>query len=258
MSLLGRLTGWDQNKEAHNAVLGSFVAERASAEMKKEIAGRLVLIQKQVRGGEAGDADTILRDLSRQPRIVQTNFIALACGSLGIPPGIGGLQFAAVDNPYRANNDSSKDRIGAVLRELSRRSGTQLSWPGNAAKINFTSWPSQSTASQPKSTSSSPQCDGEAVTFLAYNALLLQSIDRAEVRSVVDQILDSVSGSDYSFSEHDLATVVAMTFYKAFPDDLEPLQMLARMTALEWFENDELSEDALSVFENGLYQLYSS
>src|ERR1700687_5216686 len=119
MGLFGSLIGWDQQKDAHNAVLANHLAEAASPELKKEIANRLVIIQQQVTGGGSGDPQVILSELSKRSRIIQMNFIALACNSLVIPPRLRGLSFAAVENPYRSENDSSLNRIGVALDDLS-------------------------------------------------------------------------------------------------------------------------------------------
>jgi hypothetical protein len=140
MGLLGRLTGWDQQKDAQNAVLASYLAETASPELKKEIANRLVIIQQQVKVGSSVSPQAILEELSGRPRIVQMNFIALACNSLGIPPGLRSLSFMDVQNPYHADDESSLDRIGVALADLSRRSALRLTWPGNDVRINFLSW----------------------------------------------------------------------------------------------------------------------
>ncbi|TPG39016.1 hypothetical protein EAH79_14825 [Sphingomonas koreensis] len=140
MGLLGRMTGWNQTQDAHNAVLANYLAETASREMKSEIANRLILIQQQARREGVTDPRSILADLSGQPRIVQMNFIALACNGLGIPPGLRGLSFANVDNPYLADDQSSLNRIDVAMIDLSRRSGKALSWPGNNVKINFLLW----------------------------------------------------------------------------------------------------------------------
>lgn len=140
VGLFGRLTGWDQQKEAHNAVLANHLAETASTELRREIVKRLVLIQQQVRAGGAGDPHAIVADLNKQSRIVQMNFIALACNSLGIPPGLRGLSFANVTNPYGSDNESCLSRIGVAITDLSRRTGQRMNWPGNDTKVDFLSW----------------------------------------------------------------------------------------------------------------------
>jgi hypothetical protein len=86
------------------------------------------------------DPRGILSDLSDQPRIVQMSFIALACNSLGIPPGVRGVSFANVENPYLADDVRSVSRISVAMTDLSRRAGKPLDWPGNDVKVNFISW----------------------------------------------------------------------------------------------------------------------
>ena len=140
MGLLGRLTGWDQQKDAHNAVVGSHLADTAHADAKRRIAERIVEIQRQVKGRYAGSLDDILRDLDSQPRSVQMNFVALACNSLGIQPNVHGLYFNEVQNPYLAKGEATTERIDFVVRYVNARYPVQVGWPGNDRRVSFSAW----------------------------------------------------------------------------------------------------------------------
>ena len=78
MGLFGTLIGWDQQKDAHNAVLASHLVETASPRVKQNIARSLVRIQRTVAHKSGSDKD-ILCKLSELSRIKQMNF---CCHSL--------------------------------------------------------------------------------------------------------------------------------------------------------------------------------
>lgn len=139
MGLLGKLIGWDQQKDAWNAVLASNLVGNSSPELRRVIAERLILIQQQMRGHGAGAPSEILADLSSRSRMVQMNFVALACNSLGIPASIG-VPFAEVNNPYQSDSESSRARIGSCIKSIQRSYKVIIDWPGNEKKENFINW----------------------------------------------------------------------------------------------------------------------
>jgi hypothetical protein len=140
MGLLGRLTGWDQQKDAHNAVVAGHFADSAHTDVKRQIVQRLVEIQRQVKGRYAGSLDDILHDLDSQPRSVQMNFVALACNSLGIQPNVRGLYFNDVQNPYLAKGEATTERIDFVVRYINSRYPVEVAWPGENQRISFSAW----------------------------------------------------------------------------------------------------------------------
>jgi phage FluMu protein Com len=146
MGLLGRLTGWDQTSEAHNAVVASHFLESATVGTKRRIVERLIEIQHSVKGRYAGSLDDILDDLNERPRSVQMNFVALACNSLGIQPDIRGLQFNDVRNPYFADDKSTLEKIDFTVRWINKRHPVNVAWPENSERVNFRDWLAEHTS----------------------------------------------------------------------------------------------------------------
>ena len=140
MGVLGRLIGWDQQQEAHNAVLANDLVEQASPQTMHRFVDALVKIQHNAGFYQNQPAEKILAILSDLSRIQQMNFIAIACIEAGIPSTVRGVEFAHVRNPYKADNASSLGRIGVAQKDLSRRAGRLLGWPGNNVKVDFLSW----------------------------------------------------------------------------------------------------------------------
>ena len=257
MGLLGRLTGWDQQKEAHNAVAASHLAQSASPELRREIVNRLVLIQQRVRGSATGATRAILLDLSLQPRIVQTNFIALACNSLGIPPALRGQTFAEVVNPYGANNESALSRIEVALVDLSRRSGERLAWPGNNVRIDFLSWaesPTESNSAPFRKPDPLAVADPDRAATLAFDRLLSGIIDLEMVRTVAADLVNAIRPQ----TNEELALATALFFYqeKQLRSHLQGGQMLARLSMVEWLDAGTIPPSAGKLFEDELYRIY--
>lgn len=254
MGLLGRITGWDQQKDAHNAVLASYLADTASPDLRREIVKRLVLIQQQVRAAGAGDPLAIVADLSNRPRIVQMNFIALACNSMGMPSGLNGLHFQAVENPYRSDNDSSLNRIGVALDDLSRRSGRQFSWPGNHVRIDFLKWGGFRPMSSASATSDAGGIDPERAADLAFQHLLASKVRLDALTVVATELAKSIEAK----TDHELALATALFFFEqqGLKAGLNSAQMMARLTMLEWLQDGAVGPGEAEHFENQLYRLY--
>lgn len=254
MGFLGRITGWDQQKDAHNAVLANYLADTASPELRREIVKRLVLIQQQVRAAGAGDPHAIVADLSNRPRIVQMNFIALACNSMGIPSGLNGLNFEGVENPYRSDNDSSLNRIGVALDDLSRRSGRQLSWPGNHVRIDFLTWGGFRPMSSASTTSDAVGIDPERAADLAFEYLLASKVRLDALTVVATELAKSIEAK----TDHELALATALFFFEqqGLKAGLNSAQIMARLTMLQWLQDGEIEPAEAEYFENQLYRLY--
>lgn len=254
MGFLSRITGWDQQQEAHNAVLANHLVETASAELRCEIVKRLLLIQQQVRAPGAGDGSVILAQLSGQSRIVQVNFIALACNSLGIPPGLNGLCFAAVQNPYRSDNESSLSRIGVALDDLSRRSGRQLSWPGNHVKIDFLTWGGFQPVASAGVTGTVLKIDPNVAADLAFQHLLAAKVRLDALIVVATELAKSIGAK----SNHELALATALFFFEQqdLKQSLNSAQMMARLNALQWLQEGAAQPDSVKYFDGQLYALY--
>ena len=143
MGLLGRLTGWDQQGDAHNAVVAIHFLQSASRETKLKILTRIIEIQQRVKKAYAGSTADIIHDLDCQPLAVQMNFVALACNSLSIQPGVRGLHFNDVQNPYLAKGEDTLERISGVVKFLNNRFDMKAVWPGNSSKVTFSDWTEQ-------------------------------------------------------------------------------------------------------------------
>lgn len=254
MGFLGRITGWDQQKEAHNAVLASHLAETVSPELRREIVKRLVLIQQQVRAAGSGDVYTIVADLSSRSRIVQMNFIALACNSMGIPPSLNGLHFEAIENPYRSDNDSSLSRIGVALDDLSRRSGRQLNWPGNHVRVDFLSWGGLQQVTSGGSIGAASRIDPERAADVAFQQLLATKVRRNAVVVVATELSKAIGAK----TNQELALVTALFFFEQqnLKRELNEAQMMARITMLQWLQNGAVGPGEAKYFEDQLYRLY--
>jgi len=171
MGLIGRLTGFDQHQEALNAVIASHLVESASRDLKRTIADRIIQIVQQVRGSGTGNPDTILFDLSKKPRVVQMNFVALACNSLGIAPNIPRAEFWPINNPYRADNDWSNSWLKDATGIIAKRYGVEPAWPGNDARVDFGEWSKSAEPVVGESWSSTPTPPEQVEQFDRKNPL---------------------------------------------------------------------------------------
>lgn len=135
MGFLGSLFGWDQTMGAVNAVLASHLIDYAKPEERKRIAAEVIRIVSSVQGRLT--SDSILENLSRESRVVQTNFIALACDNLGIDPPVRNNVWTRVENPYRIGSQVDASRIALAVKTVAEQDGVRVNWPGNEVRINF-------------------------------------------------------------------------------------------------------------------------
>jgi hypothetical protein len=136
MGLFTRLVGWDQVMAAVNAVMANYVIERTSEEDRKLIASEVINIVK-VGGSPRMQPDAILLELSQRLRVVQTNFISLACTNLGIEPPFSKSVWSHVKNPYLLASIVSEERIAVAVDSIEKENGIKASWPGNDVRIDF-------------------------------------------------------------------------------------------------------------------------
>lgn len=134
MGFFGSLVGWDQSNGAVNAVLASYLIEKTDSSTRKRIAQEVVNIIGSV---QRRSPNLILQDISKQSRVVQMNFIALACDNLYIEPPVRNNVWSRVENPYRVGNDIDENRISAAVHAIQNQDGVCITWPGNAAKLDF-------------------------------------------------------------------------------------------------------------------------
>jgi hypothetical protein len=133
MGLFGTLIGWDQQKEATNVVLASQLIETASPELRRKIANRIAeLILEKIRG----TPEEVLENLSHRSRVVQMQFVALACNNLGISPNVPHVDcFHMVINPYLAEG-RCEDRIASAV-STAEKYGVHVKWPCDSVKVDF-------------------------------------------------------------------------------------------------------------------------
>jgi hypothetical protein len=135
MGFFGSLIGFDQAMGAVNAVLASYLIEKADADTKKRIAQEVVRIVQGVQRGAA--PDLILEDTSQQSRVVQMNFVALACDNLGIDPPVPNSPWTRLGNPYRIGTQVDPTRISVAIALIEKENGVRVSWPGNTVRVDF-------------------------------------------------------------------------------------------------------------------------
>lgn len=135
MGILGSLFGWDQSMGAMNTVLASHLIENANRAERQKIAMEVANIISSVQHGQAPDA--ILEAISKESRVIQMNFIALACDNLGIAPPVPKRAWARLKNPYQMEHQVNAERISAAVEVIGKFDKVVIVWPGNDAKIDF-------------------------------------------------------------------------------------------------------------------------
>ena len=132
--LIGERLGLEQSKGASNALLAGLLMEKADKELKTSIAicvGEIIVDMRR-----AGTPLRTLQDLNKNSRLVQTNFIALACNNLEIDPPVGKCDWYNVQ-PYRVGSRITKNDIIGAQRWFKTFRGVQLEWPGDDVKIDL-------------------------------------------------------------------------------------------------------------------------
>ena len=112
----------------------SYLIEKADDSTKKKIAREVVNIILSVR---RYPIDLLLQDISEKSRVVQMNFIALACDNLHIEPPVRNNVWSRVENPYRVGNDVDENRIAAAVCAIEKQDGVRITWPGNDVCVDF-------------------------------------------------------------------------------------------------------------------------
>jgi hypothetical protein len=81
--------------------------------------------------------EAVLKDVSKQSRVVQMNFIAIACDNLYISSPAPNNPWTRVENPYRIGNQVDAARIDAAIDAVLKLDGLRIIWPGDNVRINF-------------------------------------------------------------------------------------------------------------------------
>lgn len=134
MGFFGSLIGWDQSMGAVNAVLASYLIEKADRADRIKIAKEVARIIMSVRPRQT--PESLMQELSNDSRVIQMNFIALACDNLGIPPPVPNNVWTRIKNPYQLGKQIDELRISSAVDAI-KRDGVSVVWPGNNVSINF-------------------------------------------------------------------------------------------------------------------------
>lgn len=137
MGLFKSLMGIDKHEGALNAVLANHLINTCDADLARKIVKQIASIQIRMGYGMGKTEREAIEKLNDRSRITQTNFIALACNSLGIPPNIPGYVFYMVENPFRAGSNITEEHISASFTTIRRKFGSLTSWPGDSQSINL-------------------------------------------------------------------------------------------------------------------------
>jgi hypothetical protein len=133
MGLFARLIGLDKDSAAINALLASDLIEAANNDLRQQITQGIADIAFEVYYGKR-TREELLEDLSNRTRVVQMQFVALACNNLGISPNVPKIEFNRVDNPYWAEGRVTEDILAFYVRFIEKRSGVRINWPGDSVK----------------------------------------------------------------------------------------------------------------------------
>ena len=136
MSFFGSLFGWEKSMGALNAVLASHLLDKCDTDTRKLIAAEVYNIITSIRRGQPLDA--VLMGLSGSSRIVQMNFVALACDNLGISPPVRNNVWTRIQNPYQLDDGQiSSAHIFSAVDVIAKQDVVRIFWPGNHVKIDF-------------------------------------------------------------------------------------------------------------------------
>ncbi len=94
----------------------------------------------------------------------------------------------------------------------------------------------------------------EEAIAIASDELLLGAVDMEAVRKQAE----ALNASPIPYSTHDLALSVALTFFKQpeYAPHLGDAQMVARLQAVQWFQEGLVVQVLVKSFEDALYKLY--
>ena len=129
------LFGWDQSMGALNAVLASHLIENGSLATNKLIAIQVIEIVRSVNTNMSDEK--VIADLNKANRVVQMNFIAIACDNLGIPPKVPNNVWTRIQNPYLVGQQVDESAIEASIDAIFKQDKCRVIWPGIQKQINF-------------------------------------------------------------------------------------------------------------------------
>ena len=135
MGFFSSLIGWDQGMGAINAVMASYLIEKASPAERQMIARDAVSLLMAVVRGNEGRA---LAMLDGADRIAQTNCIAMSCDRLSIAPPFPQLAWTSVKNPFVLGVQIKDFHIKTAVDMIRKQDGVTVVWPGNDSTFSFT------------------------------------------------------------------------------------------------------------------------
>lgn len=121
---------------ALNAVMGSHVMECSDHSTKVIIADEIAKIIASARY-EKLSKESILSELNQESRVVQMNFVALACDNLGIPPPFKNSYWERIQNPYVTGSQVTELVIEGAIKAFNKEGNSGIIWPGISASFNF-------------------------------------------------------------------------------------------------------------------------
>ncbi len=134
MGFFSRISGFDQSRGACNAVLASYIFETVDTRLKRRAADEVLQIVGSV--WKQYDRSEIAKKLSKEPRVVQSNFLALAFDNLGVKAP-GKNAWWRVNNPFTEVARITDYFLKATVDAIKRDDGLSVTWPGNASHIDF-------------------------------------------------------------------------------------------------------------------------
>jgi hypothetical protein len=134
MGLLGALFGWDQSKEAANAILAQHYLDNATADERSRVAQ---LVVKRLEDGLGRADEGLIRALNQKSRACQLNFIATALVTSGTAPKLAGATWHLVTNPALSDGRVDDDQVKTAAKWFLNQHNCHIAWPGNTARLDF-------------------------------------------------------------------------------------------------------------------------
>lgn len=138
MGFFSSITGWDKSMAALNAVMGNHVMENYDHSTKIMITDEIAKIISIARYGKLSK-ESILSELNKESRVVQMNFVALACDNLHIEPPFKNSYWERIKNPYATSAHVNEASIDGAIKAFRKEGNDGVTWPGISASFDFKS-----------------------------------------------------------------------------------------------------------------------
>lgn len=170
MGFFSSITGWDKSMAALNAVMGNHVMENYDHSTKIMITDEIAKIISIARYGKLSK-ESILSELNKESRVVQMNFVALACDNLHIEPPFKNSYWERIKNPYAASSQVNEASIDGAIKAFRKEGNVGITWPGISTLFNFLSLYSLDCASELISIKETPDTTKMKIAGLAASAV---------------------------------------------------------------------------------------